>query len=370
MVIALSLVFTLIVFATGLNLRALSEGVNRPTHQNPICTDFIWCNISAPLKSYFGFNDEIDATSWSLAKLQAKSGEQVLLKKVIEHFPHYLDFLDGDTRFRKLHFLADFFIDKQNDLTPLISDHVVHGGKKMAQTVGSKVKVLERNNDFYFTKRAPIVKAGYTAFARPGSLFYGGPEIGKAVVTRATLLEHWRKVRDRVTRPFVMLDAHDGDWGLLSTQFPQRTANWGKCCTVEETSAIYEFLDHNMTLMLVVNQHHNFSHPKIVTLPRGLPAQAEHSNRLIWDTMRAVLRENILKSGLVTVPGSSSGYRPLILHCMKARFSSSDFTVSSGPRDRSATEVGTLAERRAYYTGLAAARVGFPLPGAGYDTYR
>lgn len=331
------------------------------------CDDPLWCQIPIPSRSHFGFAGQVeDKPRWELARVSAAKGDQVLLLKVLEQFPQYLDFLDGDAQFRKFHYLADFFIDKDNDLTPLASDHLIRTEKK--GTKASKTRTLERSHDFYATKRAPIVKVGYFSISQTNSLFYGGPVLGKAVVSRAKLLEYWRNIRDMVKRPFIALDLQNEHWGLLSTEFPLRTANRERCCSPEETAAVYEFLNHNQTLMLVVNQHHNFSHPKIVTLPRGLPLQAPHSARLIWDTMRAIVQGRVPKDKLVSVPGSTSGFRALIADCVRRKFPAKDFTV--GNASAGLWHQGTLAERRAHYTNLATARVGLALPGVGYDTYR
>jgi hypothetical protein len=59
---------------------------------------------------------------WKIAQGQAATGEQVLLKKILESFPFFMDFLDGDIQFRLLHNLADVFVDGfgKNDLSPLV----------------------------------------------------------------------------------------------------------------------------------------------------------------------------------------------------------------------------------------------------------
>jgi hypothetical protein len=344
----------------------------------PACTDPIWCDIPAPTKSLFGFTDAIEPSAWEEAKFKAKLGEQVLLSKVMEQFPHYLDFLDGDVQFRKFHYLADFFIDKNKDLSPLVNDHLVTS--KLTKNVKpkhrykwGKAHVLESDHDFYSSRRAPIFKVGYFAFASADALFYGGPEIGKAHVERETLLEHWRNVKDMVKRPFIALDVHDENWGLLSTHFPNRTSDWGSCCTPHEEAAMREFLDHNMTLMLVVNQHHNFSHPKIVTLPRGLPLHREHGSRIIWDAMRGALEKGVRKKKLAFIAASNSGDRPRILKCIQRRFPAVHLTVQSASSEEiqaKERKIGSMAFYRDYYASLAATRVGFALPGVGYDTYR
>lgn len=57
--------------------------------------------------------------------------------------------------------------------------------------------------------------------------------------------------------------------GLLSTYFPNRTAsNWGRCCSKYEYRMMKDILNHNKTLLFLINQHSNFSHPKLLTIPR------------------------------------------------------------------------------------------------------
>ena len=91
------------------------------------CNDTLWCRISMPTKSYFRFdNPPDDVNRWKLACSQAASGEQVLMKKIRQVFTTHLDFLDGDTLFRKYNSLSDVFVDKYKDMSPLVPP-----GKKM-----------------------------------------------------------------------------------------------------------------------------------------------------------------------------------------------------------------------------------------------
>jgi hypothetical protein len=48
---------------------------------------------------------------------------QVLLKKLLDVFPFYLNFLDGDVLFRRLHAVADVFVDDNRDLSVLTGPH-------------------------------------------------------------------------------------------------------------------------------------------------------------------------------------------------------------------------------------------------------
>jgi hypothetical protein len=85
------------------------------------CNDKVWCSIVMPTKSYFRFdNPPDDVNRWKLACSQAASGEQVLMKKIRKVFTTHLDFLDGDTFFRRYNKLSDVFVDKYRDMSPLV----------------------------------------------------------------------------------------------------------------------------------------------------------------------------------------------------------------------------------------------------------
>jgi hypothetical protein len=49
----------------------------------------------------------------------------VLLRKVLEVFPFYLNFLDGDILFRNLHSAVDVFVDENNDLSVLTGKIII-----------------------------------------------------------------------------------------------------------------------------------------------------------------------------------------------------------------------------------------------------
>ena len=49
----------------------------------------------------------------------------MLLRKVLEVFPFYLNFLDGDILFRNLHSAVDVFVDENNDLSVLTGKIII-----------------------------------------------------------------------------------------------------------------------------------------------------------------------------------------------------------------------------------------------------
>jgi hypothetical protein len=50
--------------------------------------------------------------------------------------------------------------------------------------------------------------------------------------------------------------------------------------------------------MLVINQHSNISHPKLLTLPYGIPLDSYFDKKTMWDSLDFVLKKNE-KSSLV-----------------------------------------------------------------------
>ena len=123
---------------------------------------------------------------------------QVLLKKLLDVFPFYLNFLDGDVLFRRLHALADVFVDDNRDLsvltgqtsTSLPRDSVLTRGSLVGSTSRAVVKKKAYDYDsrggialpdpynFRKRKRAAIVMFGYTAFKKGGNEYFEGHHTG------------------------------------------------------------------------------------------------------------------------------------------------------------------------------------------------
>lgn len=344
---------------------------------NPI--DNEWCKVQMPSISYFGFEPPTDHQRWEHSKIAAMNGDPVLLSRIMKHFTSHLDFLNGDTYFRRYHELADFFFDRNSGLSPLLDNDLSEAPMKPVPYPWEKTgqSVLPRNyNQFRKYKRAAIIKLGYHAFQKVHDVAFVGAPIGKALMHRQVFFEYWNTVKDRIVHPFILLDVHDENWGLLSTYFPNRTSNWGICCNQSYDSLIMDFLNHDKTIMMVINQHSNYTHPKIVSSPRGLPIN-EHRSRIIWDVMRGVLQMNTRKSKFVYSALTNSVSRPQILTCIKNKFIGKDdaseliVDLRTEKEERLAKKkMGDIAFRRNYYNQLASTRVGLALPGIGYDTWR
>ncbi len=337
-----------------------------------ICEDPFWCLIPMPSKSLFRFPPPNDQDRWMAACSKAASGEMVLLRESRKSFPHFMDFLDGDILFREYHRPVDFFIDDNSDFSILNSKEDI---RKFANPLKHKILYPWKNSSFkevipqpyhYLRsiERAPVLKLGYFAFKRThNEPYFSGTKIGEAPIGRKMFLTKWKQSVKLIDTPVVVLHSSNENWGLISTFFPNRTAKWGTCCMKDKDEVLTEFLDHPMTLMLMVNQHTNFSHPKVIVLPRGLPLQTMHNKKIVWDTMRVVEAEK--KSQMVFTSSSSWGYRPNISSCIARKFTGGE--VKGRSYDGSWS--GRLLPEE-YYKKLALSRFSLALPGLGYDTYR
>lgn len=214
-----------------------------------------------PAESLFRFpTGPTDPKRWARAQAQAASGEQVLLKRIIKHFPTHLDFLDGDVLFRRNHQLADVFLDKSHDFRAIVPDASKHPAALPKhvypwESLGKNPVLPVPYKGYLAAGRAPVLKAGYYAFAREGpdtvaSPHFMGRSMGEAVVERSHLLELWKPFAAALRgTPYVVLHAANENWGRLSTFFPNRTINWGDCCEGGDLTA---FLDHPSLLLYMV----------------------------------------------------------------------------------------------------------------------
>lgn len=108
-----------------------------------------WSNVPMPTKSVFlGLEPPSDSVKWSHARDLAGSGEQILLKKVLETVRNPMDFIQGKISFKDMHRLADVFISRASGgLTALKSQ--------------------------YSSKRAPVALFGYRTFGDGSSRHEG-----------------------------------------------------------------------------------------------------------------------------------------------------------------------------------------------------
>jgi len=369
----------------------------------PPCLDPVWCSIPLSKVSYFKFDPPTDPVRWRIAQIQASNGEKVLLQKVLKHFPNHFDFIDGDITFRKLHYVFDVFVDEKRDLSPLFPLNIAPistessieneqrklfisnpsnfslAGRKLSEEmitapklvkgvlmypwelVGKKV--IPDPYDFRYANRAPVVSIGYTAYSRDSQTYFAGNRVGGAFIDRRLFFEKWRAAKDKIDTPLIAICSLNENWGFISTNFPNRTAGWGQCCNTKRDQEVFDFLNHDKTLMLVTNQHNNVTHPKLLTLPRGIPVTWGMTRVIVWDSMHKSAREG-RKGPLLFAAASGWGPRPQILRCISKKFDPVDFD------GHVKKPVGNRLNRYEYYTKLSSAMFGLGLPGLGYDCFR
>ena len=327
-----------------------------------------------PAKSYFRFGPPTNARRWRLAQSQAASGEQVLLREVRKAFPHHLDFLDGDILFKKYHELSNIFLDHNTDLSELTTQDTTKRGmgaarKKTKSYVWDNwghADLIPRGYDFRPAKRAPIVQVGYNAFSRVNrSHFFEGPHLGEAHVQIPHLIGRWKEIKDMIDTPFILLHAGNENWGLLSTEFPNRTINWGSCCG--NYPEVQQILDHDKTILVLTNQHHNLTHPKLLSLPRGMPVHQIHRKLYLWDTMR-VYEQSLRKNSLIFASNSNWKHRPYVSKCIASKFAA-EKSMETKEYDVEKGKGGRMTEKE-YYRRIAASRTSVTLAGLGYDSFR
>jgi len=243
------------------------------------CNDPLWCNIKMIKKSYFNFDPPRDIQRWQWARNRAYQGNQILLEKISTYFAHPFDFLDGDDHFRKMHFLGDFFVDEKNWLSGVSKSHKqsppqkpgsLFGRDNVEQWQKAGRSVTPRDYDMELASRASIVQVGYHAFDKNLNALFSGNNRGAIYISLASFLEEWKLIKNDIDKPFITMRVINSDWGWFSTHIPNRTAKWGECCDEPEAlSLLLEFLNDDKTLMVIVNQHSNITHPKVLSLPRG-----------------------------------------------------------------------------------------------------
>jgi hypothetical protein len=212
------------------------------------------------------------------------------------------------------------------------------------------------------------VQVGYHAFARAtnDSAYFAGEHLGEAPVGIEQLLASWTASKDLINTPFILLHAGNENWGLFSTHFPNRTIDWATCC--DQYPAVQALLDHPLTLCVLTNQHHNLTHPKLITLPRGLPTFLPSRRKHLFDLMRQH-EITTRKNTLVFASHSNWKHRPYISACIAEKFRHEPDALSFNQYKARET-AGARMSAEAYYNSIATARMSMALPGLGYETFR
>jgi hypothetical protein len=210
--------------------------------------------------------------------------------------------------------------------------------------------------------------AGYTGYAIVNNTrYFEGPILGEAHVQVPHLLRRWNEIKTMIDTPFILLHAGNENWGIFSTEFPNRTASWTQCC--DDYPDLKELLNHPMTLAVLTNQHHNLTHPKVISLPRGIPNHEMHQSKFFFDSLRT-FEVSLKKDALVFASNSDWKHRPFISKCIAAKFApEGDTHFNHYEVGGDGKEAGRLSEKQ-YYRKIAASRTVVCLAGLGYDSYR
>ena len=296
-----------------------------------------WALIGMPRLSYFaGFDAPNDAARWSRAVEQAQSGKQILLQKVLTTIRCPGDLLTGEKKFKWIHRIADVFVNRDSGFAEPLKNFTGY--------------------------RAPITMIGYKLFDRKN---WEGSELRSYTYIPKVLLQNLKKGKERFPRKFVAIGNPDENWGWLSTHFLNRTASWGFTYSrrlgpmrANQLEEISSFLDDPRVIMLLVNQHHNVSHPKVISLPRGvLPDVA----KIIWDESQRVVRMDVRKDTLLFVASSNWGPRPMIIECVRSLMQG-HLSVGGGTNGR--------LDNREFMKKMSGSMAVLCVPGLGYDTFR
>jgi len=209
--------------------------------------------------------------------------------------------------------------------------------------------------------------------------YYKGEPLGGYYIGREKAMRMWSLNKDNIDVPFVAIYVNNENWGYLSTGVPGRTKDWEQ----EDKwfrKTMYEFLDHPMTLALVVNQHHNFTHPKIINYPLGLPpievAGVNGIANIMHNAMDTIHTKKVNKTQMVYTAYSSNGDRPRIMECIQKKLGPAGPAGEPGRILQTDTSTDGLwghieKSRDDYYQTLGRSRFTIGLPGSiGYDTYR
>jgi hypothetical protein len=351
------------------------------TFSSEPCDDPVWCTVPMPKKSHFAFfTPPIDATRWRKAQIQASLGEQVLLKQINTVIKNHMDYLDGDTLFRTTHQLIDYFLDAQHSLQFLNSNRSKTVQEHYQYDLPPVYRVMHEAG------RAPLVHPGYIAFSREsGAPYFHGKHVKQIFFDRGRLFKEWTNFEKEIDIPFVLVHIFNENWGALSNIVPNRTVDWTPCCSKAEHAILQRMLDHPKLLLYVINQHSNFSHPKILTLPRGIPIYTDNRRQFVWDMMHSYASDDLTHTTTMTSKGktpllakkqqfvfsasSNWGHRKEIKECIASTFpanATKEELELVGYGDRL---VGRIDEKM-YYHKLITSRVSIALGGLGYDTFR
>lgn len=247
-------------------------------------SDNDWMSIELPTKSYFmGFDPPSDVKRWEIAKQQARDGKLVLLPKIIEQIPNPQDIVDGDTAFRWIHRMSDVLLTSEKDHEPQkILDEYFIPAAPFAKT----------------EKKIPVVLFGYREFENAET--HSGNWRHFHPFTAENTLKLMKEGKFKLKRKVIGIGSMDENWGWLSTHILNRTCLWGvglgkdprESPYMYQTEQIKPFLDDPNLVMLAVNQHHNVTHPKVISIPRGME---RHKVQIIRDQLLKAVKDDSMR---------------------------------------------------------------------------
>jgi len=115
----------------------------------------------------------------------------------------------------------------------------------------------------------------------------------------------------KISRKVVAIGLFNENWGWLSTYFLNRTIYWSRILDGDEEENPYKpqyrapveqirsFLDNPNIVMLVVNTHHNCSHPKVISFPLGIEVDAKS----FWISLQRGVRNGVKKQHMLYSAG-------------------------------------------------------------------
>ena len=228
------------------------------------------------------------------------------------------------------------------------------------------------NNRLGSHKKAPIIHFGYNVFNFRN--FEGNYNHTHSLGPTYVMTQNHGKPID-IPRPIVGIGAMDMNWGWMSTNFLNRTINWGATLNHHKARNPYKkdftypqeqlqiFLDNPNLIMFITNQHHNMTHPKVLSMPLGI-----NNKKNTWLMLKRVEMRSIRKTQIMFSAFSNYGSRPATLQCVQEKMEPSSIHVNPFTADKVHGDID-LAQLH-YLLQMAHCRAVLCLAGMGSDTFR
>lgn len=312
-----------------------------------------WKNVEMPKKSLFmGFDPPSDRNRWNEALLKASRGEQVLLQRAMRVLKNPNMFFNVDEHMNWIFHNQDFIVE---DIK----------GKKWGDEIPSR--------HAHGGGRAPIVLFGKHTFDKAN---YEGDVTSIKTLAPDVLIRAPEKAEFK--SKIVGLGLPNENWGWASSYFLNRSVTWGLAMdrsplTPYSNAWMYpdeylrSFLDKEELIVMIVNQHHNLTHPKVLSTPLGVAKGTSHH---IWDAMQLLDAKNISKDSrrLLLSLGSNYAYRPAIRECVARNIPTEYFDVGQTLKNKERVDGKISQSHFRRLTGTSYAVL--CMPGLGADSYR